>query len=150
MNITEIQEEAIRLFRAGDLNCAQSLIAAFSDELHFDHDLALKISCGFGGGMGRLQKTCGAVTASFMVLGIVNCEKYSDYKVQKEKTCEMIQQFGKKFESLHGTMECKNLLNCDLNTEEGRRYRADNHLSESVCEKCISDSIGIIQELMER
>lgn len=69
------EEKAIEPFRAG-LNCAQAVLAAYSDDLNFDKNLALNISCGFGGGMGRIQETCGAVTGSFMVLSIYNGKKY--------------------------------------------------------------------------
>lgn len=67
-----IEEKAIVSFKAG-LNCAQAVLTAYADDLSFDNNLALSVSCGFGGGMGRLQQTCGAVTGSFMVLGIYNC-----------------------------------------------------------------------------
>lgn len=53
--------KAIESFRSG-LNCAQAVVTAYADELNFDNNLALSVSCGFGGGMGRLQETCGAVT----------------------------------------------------------------------------------------
>jgi C_GCAxxG_C_C family probable redox protein len=58
------EDKAIGLFKSG-LNCAQSVLTAYAEELDFDKNLALSISCGFGGGMGRLQETCGAVTGSF-------------------------------------------------------------------------------------
>ena len=35
-----------------------------------DEKTALKLSAGFGGGMGRLREVCGAVSAMFMVLGM--------------------------------------------------------------------------------
>ena len=54
-------EKAINYFKAG-YNCAQSVVAAFKDDMGFDENLALEISVGFGGGMGRLQEKCGAVT----------------------------------------------------------------------------------------
>jgi C_GCAxxG_C_C family probable redox protein len=66
---------AINRFRSG-LNCSQAVLTAFSDDLSFDDDLALCISCGFGSGMGRLQETCGAVTGAFMVMGMHNGKKY--------------------------------------------------------------------------
>jgi C_GCAxxG_C_C family probable redox protein len=139
-------EKAIRSFSA-DLNCAQSVMMAYTEELKIDPEIALSVSCGFGGGMGRLQETCGAVTGAFMVLGIHNCKKYRDNKDRKENTYTMIQLFSDKFKLLHGTMDCRLLLNCDLRTEEGQRYVQDNKLHETVCEKCVSDSIRIIEEL---
>ena len=140
-------EKAIGFFNA-DLNCAQSVLTAYAEELDIDPELALSVSCGFGGGMGRLQETCGAVTGAFMVLGIHNCKRIKDNKERKEKTYAMIQEFSEKFKSLHGTMNCRLLLNCDLRTEEGQRYLKENNLHVTVCEKCVSDSIKIIEELI--
>jgi C_GCAxxG_C_C family probable redox protein len=140
-------EQAIQSFKA-DLNCAQSVMTAYAEELNMDPEMALSVSCGFGGGMGRLQETCGAVTGAFMVLGIHNCKRYKDNKERKERTYAMIQEFSDKFKSIHGTMDCRLLVNCDLRTEEGKRFMEENKLHENVCEKCISDSIQIMEELM--
>ena len=140
------EEQAVESFRAG-LNCAQALVTTYADDLNFDNDLAVRISCGFGGGMGRLQETCGAVTGAFMVLGIHYCYKFTDNKDRKEATYSAIQKFADRFKSIHGTLNCKSLLNCDLRTEEGHRYLKENRLSETVCEKCIADSVRILDEL---
>jgi C_GCAxxG_C_C family probable redox protein len=143
------EEKAIESFRAG-LNCAQTVVTSFSDDLNFDRNLAETISCGFGGGMGRLGETCGAVTGSYMVLGIVNCKKFADNTSRKEATYPMVQQFSKKFKQIYGTTDCKSLLKCDLKTEEGHRYAKENNLFGTVCEKCITDSIKIVKQLIEQ
>ena len=144
----EIEEKTIRSFKSG-LNCSQAVLSAYSDRLNFDNNLALSVACGFGAGMGRLQLTCGAVTGSFMVLGVYNGNKYADNTERKEKTYSMIQKFDEEFKKINGTTDCTKLLKCDLKTEEGHRYAIDNNLFETVCEKCILDSIGIIEELIE-
>lgn len=143
------EDKAISSFKSG-LNCAQAVLTAYSDDLSFDNNLALSISCGFGGGMGRLQETCGAVTGSFMVISIYNCKKYADNKDKKEETYSMIQKFSENFKSIHGVIDCKSLLKCDLKTEEGQFYAKENKLFETLCEKCISDSIRIVEELIEK
>jgi C_GCAxxG_C_C family probable redox protein len=141
-------EKAIASFRSG-LNCAQSVLNAYSDEMNINNEFALSISCGFGGGMGRLQETCGAVTGSFMVFGVYNFKKFSDNKDRKEKTYAMIQKFSRRFKSYHSVMDCKTLLGADLNTDEGQKYVAENNLHEKVCERCIADSIHIIEEMIK-
>jgi C_GCAxxG_C_C family probable redox protein len=143
-----IKERAIESFRSG-LNCAQAVVTAYSDELHLDNNLAQSVSCAFGGGMGRLQETCGAVTGSFMVLGIHTCNKITENKVRKEVSYAMVQKFAEKFRELNGSTDCIDLLKCDLKTEEGNRYAKENNLFETVCEKCIADSINIVNELLE-
>jgi C_GCAxxG_C_C family probable redox protein len=144
-----IEEKAIRTFRSG-LNCAQAVITAYSEEMKFDNNLALSVSCGFGGGMGRLQETCGAVTGSFMVLGIFNCNKLTDNKDRKEATYSMIQKFSQEFKLINGTTDCFELLKCDLKTEEGNRFAKENNLFGTVCEKCISDSVRTINKLIRQ
>jgi len=146
--MTAEEEKAISSFRSG-LNCAQAVLTAYTDELNIDKGLSLSVACGFGGGMGRLQETCGAVTGSFMVMGVFNCRKYSDNKERKEKTYAMVQEFSRRFKEIYGTTDCIDLMKCDLNTEEGQRYVKDNNLHEVVCEKCIADSVKIIGEIMK-
>jgi C_GCAxxG_C_C family probable redox protein len=144
-----IEKKAISAFRAG-LNCSQAVLTAYSDEMKFDENLALSVSCGFGGGMGRLQQTCGAVTGSFMVLGIHNCKIFTDNKERKEATYAMVQKFSERFKQINGTTDCLSLLNVDLRTEEGHNKAIENNLFGTVCEKCISDSIGIIDDLLNK
>jgi C_GCAxxG_C_C family probable redox protein len=142
------EEKAIRTFRTG-LNCAQAVLTGYSDDLVFDNALALNISAGFGGGMGRLQETCGAVTGSYMVLGIYNGRRYSDNAEKKEVTYKMIQSFSEKFKTINGSTDCRSLLKCDLRTEEGHRYAVENNLFCTTCEKCILDSMRLIDEFLE-
>lgn len=140
-------ESATNAFKSG-LNCAQSVLTTYSEKFNFDKNLALQISSGFGGGMGRMQETCGAVTGAFMVFGVYNANKFTKDSDSKESTNTMIQAFSEQFKSVHGTLDCKSLLNCDINTEEGQLFLQENKLNETVCEKCVADSIQIIDELI--
>ena len=51
MNRVEKSEE---LFLKG-YNCSQAVIGAFCDKIDLSFDDAMKISLGFGGGMGRMR-----------------------------------------------------------------------------------------------
>jgi C_GCAxxG_C_C family probable redox protein len=146
--MSQTEEKAISLFTSG-LNCAQSVLAAYTEKLDLDNNLAVNISCGFGGGMGRLQETCGAVTGAFMVLSVYNGNKYAENGVKKIMSYSMIQDFNSKFLARHGTTNCRALLNCDLTTEEGLQYHHENNLSEKVCGQCIKSAIQIIDALIE-
>jgi C_GCAxxG_C_C family probable redox protein len=146
--MTDNNQKALSLFRSG-MNCAQAVLTAFSDVTKFDNDQALAISSGFGGGMGRLQETCGAVTGAFMVIGIKNNCKYADVDERKNKTNTMIQEFSRRFTALNKTTNCRQLLGIDLKTEEGRQIMHDNNLSDIVCAKCIADSVIILEELIK-
>jgi C_GCAxxG_C_C family probable redox protein len=141
------KEKAIESFKSG-MNCAQSVLLAFSDRYKFDDNLAFQISSGFGGGMGRLQKTCGAVTGAFMVIGIHNCQKYSTHSLQTDNNRSMIQEFNRRFLLKHDSLDCKDIIKCDLNTPEGQQYCKDYNTKENICTKCISESIEIVDAIL--
>jgi C_GCAxxG_C_C family probable redox protein len=141
--------KASSLHKSG-YNCAQSVVAAFEEELNIDKNLALHVSVGFGGGMGRMQEKCGAVTGAFMVLGVYNGRKFQDNVTLKNETYAMIQQFDRKFTSIHQSTNCMDLLKWDIKTAEGFQSAKDNGLFESVCDKCIADAIQIVEELINK
>ncbi len=140
-------DRAINSFKAG-YNCAQSVVLAFQQDLGFDERMALEMSVGFGGGMGRLQEKCGAVTGAFMVIGLYSSKLHQDNISRKNHSYALIQQFDQKFKSIHHTTQCIELLKCDLRSENGHAYAVENKLFEKVCEKCIRDAIGIVEELV--
>lgn len=143
------KNKAINTFRSGH-NCAQAVLTSFSDKTAIEDNLATNISSGFGGGMGKLQLTCGAVTGSFMVIGMHCGKMYDDNGDKKSKSYAMIKEFSKKFTDIHGTLECKGLVKYDLNTPEGEQGAKGNKVFELICEKCISDSVEIVEGLIEK
>ncbi len=143
------KSRAINYFNNG-YNCAQAVALTFDDILEIDRKYLEQIACGFGGGMGRLQKTCGAVTGAFMVISLFAAQISKNNESCKEISKTMIRDFHRSFISLYGTSDCRDLLGCDLNTEEGQAYKKEHGLSESVCNECIGHSVNIIERLMDR
>ena len=62
-------EKAKEQFTNG-LNCSQSIIAQYAEKYQLDIATACKLATGFGGGMGRMGNTCGALTGAYLVLGL--------------------------------------------------------------------------------
>lgn len=54
-------ERAVSCFMKGS-NCSQSILSTYGTQFGLTREIALKIAAGFGGGMGRVGKTCRAVT----------------------------------------------------------------------------------------
>jgi len=109
-------------------NCAQSVLAAYSEDYGLSKDIALSIASGFGAGIGRLQETCGAVSGAIKVLGLAGQFKESDGREKLNLLCEKIRCFTDEFSDKMGTIKCLDLINCDLSTEEGRKHFKDNNL----------------------
>ena len=51
----EKQEKALALFD-NKFNCAQSVLASFADVFNMHEDDLLRVSCAFGGGIGKAHQ----------------------------------------------------------------------------------------------
>ncbi len=103
------REKAIGYFCAG-YNCAQAVFAAFCDVTGYSEKEAFMLASSFGGGMGRMRETCGAVSAMFMIAGIVR--GYDDISTDAPKKAhyELVQALAAEFRKEHGTITCRELL----------------------------------------
>jgi len=142
------QTKVLKAFHE-DKNCAQAVLLGFADRFQIQEDHALSIASGFGAGMGRLQRTCGVVSGAYMVIGLYAGSKSINNAERKETAYSMIREFTTRFEGIHGTSACADLLHCDLNTQEGKAKFEEKHLKENVCDKCIQQSLNILDDLME-
>lgn len=144
MALSEKQENALMVFRTG-MNCAQAVLSPFCSPENTM--TVLQIATGFGGGMGRLQKTCGAATGAYMAIGLHTAKKYDVLKEQKDETARHIRTFNELFLARFGTDQCSQLLNVNLRTEEGQQAFKDLQLSEKVCEKCVAFAVNTVEML---
>ena len=140
-------EDALSLFKNG-FRCSQAILSTYGLQFGLDQELALKLASPFGGGMGSLGNTCGAVTGAIMVIGL----KYGNSKVgeikKKEKANQITKDFVEKFKSRNGSIMCKELLNCDISTPEGRNKAIEEKLFIEICPNLVRDSAEILEELL--
>lgn len=141
-------EQAVSSFKQG-CNCAQAVFATYAEQLGFDRGKALKIACGFGGGM-RMGETCGAVTGAFMVIGLKYASGDPQDKDAKQKAYELVQKFTREFRTRNGSVVCKELLGCDVSTPEGAKIATEKGLFRSFCPKMVQDAAEILEEMLNR
>lgn len=68
----KIRAAAEAYFRSGGYNCAESVLKALMEGLQLDVPAQmLKAASGFGGGIGGMGCTCGALTGGVMAIGLV-------------------------------------------------------------------------------
>ena len=67
--MSKYSDRAVQLFMQGK-NCSQAVFVAFATDLGLTEEMALSISIGLGGGVGRMREVCGAVSSMFMIAGI--------------------------------------------------------------------------------
>ena len=128
-------EVASKLFES--YNCAQSVLAAYAEDFGLEKEKALQIAAGFGGGMGRLQETCGAVSGAIAVLGLSSGFREADGRDKTNTVYAQVRRLVEDFTREHGTVKCKELLGCDLQSEEGHKYFNEHNFRNSKCNEYI-------------
>lgn len=140
-------ENAVSCFKDG-IHCAQAVLSAYGPELGLDQETALRVAAGFGGGTARTGETCGAVNGAIMVIGL----KYGHFKPEdelaKEKTYNMTREFIHSFKSINGSIICKELLGCDINTPGGYQKAKDKQLFTTVCPQYVRSAAEIIEDML--
>lgn len=139
-------EQAVWKFSRG-VNCAQSVLLTYCNELHLDMDSILRLGSGLDDRLCESDKVCGAVTGAIMVLGLKYSKDKSESNTSQEKVCEMIDTFKKKFENANCSMLCKDLIGCNLNQKGMRDYAKQKGVFTQICPKVIKDAINILEEL---
>ena len=55
-------------------NCAQAVMCAYAEEVGIPAETLKKMGAAFGGGMGNMEGTCGALCGAEAVLGLLKAE----------------------------------------------------------------------------
>lgn len=127
------------------LNCAQSVLLSFANELNLDEMTAQKIALGFGGGM-VMAETCGAVTGAYMVLGLKAQTGAKTMAEMKTETKVAVRKFNELFGAKHGSLKCKKLLGVDISTPEGAAEANAKNLFDTVCVELVASAADILEE----
>lgn len=90
--------------------CSQSILLGFADSFELDEKTAKLISSTFGGGMGRLRRTCGALTGAYMVLGLKYGNELPTDLDTKLNSYKKVRELTAQFEDVFATSNCKDIL----------------------------------------
>lgn len=115
-------EKARALFLRDGQNCAQSVLAAFEDEIGIEKDKLLEAASGFGGGMAGLGETCGAVTGMYMAMGFLQGYIKSLDGIAKERLYGKLGEMTEKFKAEYKSIKCEDLLSFKLPGQEKKEY----------------------------
>jgi C_GCAxxG_C_C family probable redox protein len=97
--------------------------------------------------MGRLGRTCGAVTGALMVLGLKSGSSRADDKEAKDRTYALVREFVARFEGRHGASGCAELLDVNIASPEGLSAARDAGLFKLVCPGLVASATVILEEM---
>ena len=139
-------ETAVSRFKDG-CNCSQAILATYGEALGLPPETALRVACGFGGGMRRAD-VCGAVTGALMVLGLRHGPTSCPGQPQKNETYAQVQAFHARFAERQGTVMCRDLLGCDISTPDGQQKAQAEQLFKTICPEAVKMAAEILEEML--
>jgi C_GCAxxG_C_C family probable redox protein len=111
---------------ASGLYCAESVVMVIAEEEGIHSELLPGIATGFCSGLARTCNMCGAVTGGILALNLVFGRHSIEDSVEANYTA--VQTLLQNFEEAFGSLNCQELLGCDLGNQAGQQTFRENHL----------------------
>ncbi|MCR5627744.1 MAG: C-GCAxxG-C-C family protein [Lachnospiraceae bacterium] len=127
MNLEERVEQAVKLKHSG-CNCAQAVASSCADLTEMDEETILKLTSGYGVGMGCMEATCGSLVGAVMIAGLLKNGKGTIMTAR-----DLLQSFKQKC----GATICKDL--------KGR----DTGKVLCECDDCVRNAVRALAENFE-
>ena len=143
-------EIAREYFKSG-YACSQAVALAFKEYTGLTEEQIASATLGFGGGLGRLRLTCGAVSGMAYIAGIVfsNGENSGENKL---KVYEHVRNLAKAFTDEFGSLICEELLKgVGLKVEKGGNpeKRTDEYYKKRPCDEIVMVSAEILDKYIK-
>ena len=139
-------DKAKEYFKAG-YTCSQAVALAFADLTEVEEEQLKKLTLPFGGGIGRLRLTCGAVSGMVAILGLLSSNEATKSDVYGET-----QTLCKRFEKENGSLVCGDLLtgaNLQVMVGGEAEKRTDEYYKKRPCAELVYSSAKILEEYIE-
>lgn len=130
--------------------CSQAVALAFSDLVGTDEATLCKMMLPFGGGLGRLRLTCGAVSGMAATAGLLLAESTNSPE-NKKKTYEAVQKLCAEFQEENGSLICAELLsNADIPVKvKGETSSQGNAYKKRPCGDIVYSATEILEKYLK-
>jgi C_GCAxxG_C_C family probable redox protein len=116
--------------QSGTHNCAQAIVSTYADIIGLDETTAKNIANAFGGGMGNMEGTCGALVGAGIVLGLATTDR--------AKSRAGMRQVMMRFQERNGATQCKLLKGVGTN------------IVLRECSGCVADAAELLEEQLDK
>ncbi len=130
--------------------CSQAVALAFSDVVGVDEETISKATLPFGGGMGRLRLTCGAVSGMASVIGLLFANPQPSAENKKE-VYAAVQELCARFQEEYGSLICGELLaGVKLPVQVGGEAepRTQEYYKKRPCAEMVAFAAQIVEEYL--
>lgn len=121
--------------------------------LGLDGEDLWQLATGFGGGLGRRQLVCGAVTGAVLACGAAVARKRAstrdDRNELRAETYSKVQQLTREFEARFGSLDCLTMTGFDFSVPNGHELFVQSGGRERVCCEAVKFAVETATKLCE-
>ena len=131
--------------------CSQAVALAFCDVMSMDEESLSKMMLPFGGGLGRLRLTCGAVSGMAAVVGMLFADSENSSE-NKKKVYAIVQELCAKFQAETGSLICAELLSgMKVPVQVGgvAEARTAEYYRKRSCAEMVALAAQIVEEYLQ-
>lgn len=128
-------------------NCAQIVLAAYTEPLGLDSDTAHRLAAGFGRGLYS-GEVCGAYAGAVMVLGLKFGSGNSDPAERKAMLKAKVARLQEYFLEEYPGLTCREILKLTASDPQQTRQLQENGLQPEICPAIMAFVIDTLQELL--
>jgi C_GCAxxG_C_C family probable redox protein len=144
----ETVNRAVQYAEKGFL-CSEAVLLALSETQNITSKIIPRIATGFGAGISRHGEVCGALSGAVMGLGL----RFGRSQVSETSQDTSPYQFGQTmvnlFASRAGHVRCRDILDLDIASDEGRKKYREQNLWESKCRELIRIATELAYDLLQ-
>lgn len=147
MNKEQRIQRARELFLQG-YNCSQSVFCAYAEDYDIPMETALRLSASFGGGIGRMRETCGAVCGMTMLIGIETGQTEPNDSKQKQENYHAVQSLAEQFRQKNGSIKCSELLQLrkESTITSVPEERTAEYYRQRPCLKMVESAVELFEQ----
>ena len=117
-------------------NCAQAVACTYCDLVGIEEETMFKLTEALGLGMGGMEGTCGAVTGTCVLAGMIKSSGNLEHPDSKANSYQLSREIVKQFKEKNQSVVCKTLKGVE--TKEVLR----------ACPDCVKDAAMIAEQVL--
>jgi C_GCAxxG_C_C family probable redox protein len=144
----ETVNRAVQYAEKGFL-CSEAVLLALSETQNITSEIIPRIATGFGAGISRHGEVCGALSGAVMGLGLRFGRSQVSETPQDSPPYHFGQTIVNLFAERFGKIRCRDILDLDISSDEGRKKYREQRLWESKCRELIRIATELAYDLLQ-
>jgi C_GCAxxG_C_C family probable redox protein len=148
---SEIRERARALFLDDDqlYGCAETMLLVLERRFRLHDRVSSSAVMALNGGVAYAGEICGVLSGGAVAAGLVAAQSEPDHVTAKRRARKATAQLITDFREEFGTVICRDLIGCDLSSDEQHDAFMDGGLWRTVCMRQIEFAATRLAALLE-